>query len=181
MFPVKRACQIREIATALLCVALLGCGYRPAYGGAAPEQRLSVTAAPAGMSRPEALQGALAGVREELSSAGALRPGSAYPRVVVQVLRVDESSSGIAALGDQPLARGSSVGVLGRAWVEERAGARPAADTGNVRRVVRYASSTDPQVEERRQSDALRAASRELGRALGRRLLGEPVPANEAL
>lgn len=188
MFPVKRAGQGREIARGVLtavALALAACGYRPAYGGAAPEQRLDVVAAPTHVPNAEALQATLAGVRAELSSAGSLRPGGGYPRVVVELVRVDEASSGIAATpldGETiPLARGSAVAVVGRAWVEEDANAPPARDTGDVRRVVRYAASPDPRVEQQRHFDALRRAARDLGRALGRRVLGEPEPADEAL
>jgi hypothetical protein len=181
------AVRRRPFLGALACAASVvsGCGYRPVYGGASPELRLGVVAGSAAVPRPEALQAALAGLRDELSQAGALAPGSAYPRVVLELLRIDEISSGIAAVsgpsGTQPLGRGSSVGVLGRAWVEEAAGAEPARDTGDMRRVVRYASSDEGQLEARRHTLAVRAAARELGRALGRRILGQPEPANEPL
>jgi hypothetical protein len=168
-----------------LTTAFGGCGYQPVYGGSAPETRLAVVAAPAIGGRAEALQATLAGVRGELSKSGVLRPGGGYPRVLVQLVRLDEQGTGIARFdgpeGALPLARGSVVGIVGRAWVEEAAGADPARDTGDIRRVRRYASATDPRVEEQRHSQALRSASRELGRALGRRILGEPEPENEAL
>jgi hypothetical protein len=169
----------------LLGVAAASCGYRAEYGGAPPEARLTLTAAPALVARPEAVQAALAGVRHELSAAGALRAGKGYPRVVVEVLRVDELSGGVARAetdaGAIPLARGSAVGVVARAWVQEHAGAPPARDTGDMRRVQSYASGGDAVLEGQRHSAAIRAAARELGRALGRRLLGHPEPATEPL
>lgn len=162
-----------------------GCGYQPVYGGDAPETKLAVVAAPAVAGRAEAVQLALSGVRGELSRAGSLRPGTGYPRAVVELVRVDERGPGIARVdtpaGALPLARGSAVGVVGRAWVEEAPGAAPARDTGDVRRVRTYAASEDPRIEAQRHSEAMRAAARAVGRALGRRLLGEPEPADEQL
>jgi hypothetical protein len=169
----------------LLIVAAASCGYRAEYGGAAPEQQLTLSAAPALVARPEAVQAALAGVRHELSAAGALRAGKGYPRVVVEVLRIDELSGGIARTqtdgGVIPLARGSAVGVVARAWVQERAGAPPARDTGDMRRVRSYATGGDGALEAQRHSAAIRSAARELGQALGRRLLGHPEPATEPM
>jgi hypothetical protein len=171
---------MKSLASRILLLALAGCGYQPAHEARSSE-RLAVVSGGSAVARPEALQAALAGVREELSASGALRGGEGYPRVVVEILRVDEASSGIQVLGGSPLARGSSVGVLGRAWLEPSAGAPTARDTGDMRRVARYASSSDAAVEAQRHAQAVRAASRELGRALGRRVLGEPEPAQEGL
>jgi hypothetical protein len=204
MFPVKHACakprnSLRDgrseksawkhrARTFIAATMLAGsaCGYRAEYDSAPPAQRLSVTAAPALVARPEAVQATLAGVRQELASAGALRPGKTFPRVVVEITRLDETAIGIAEAdgggeGSIPLGRGSAVGVLGRAWVEETAGARPARDTGDVRRVQRYASSPEPRIEAQRHSEAMRSAARELGRALGRRILGYAEPAVEPI
>lgn len=173
-----------KICGLTLCALGPGCGYRAEYGGPAPDQPLTLAAAPASVARADVVQATLAGAREELSSAGALRPGSRYPRVVVEVLRVDESGTGIAVSASDPelpLARGSSVAVVGRAWVEERAGEAPARDTGDIRRVERYAPAADARLESERHSRALRSAARRLGRALGRRLMGHAEPADEAL
>jgi hypothetical protein len=175
----------RWLVGLLLVVSLTSCGYRAEYGGAGPEERLTVTAAPALVARPEAVQATLAGLRHELSAAGVLRPGAGYPRVVVEVLRVDELSAGIArqetAGGPVPLARGSAIGVVARAWVQERAGGPPARDTGDMRRVRAYATGGEAEIEAERHSAAIRAAARELGQALGRRLLGHPEPASEPM
>lgn len=163
----------------VLPIALAGCGYQPVYGGQRPSTRLAVTAAPHRTAHMAAVQAALQAVRGGLSEAGVLRPGRAYPLVVVEVLRVDEKATGVrapAAGEPGPLGRGSAVGVVGRAWVVERPGAPPTRDTGDVRRVVRYGSAQGPRVDQLRYDEAVEAASRELGDALARRILGEPVP-----
>ena len=80
-----------------------------------------------------------AGVRSGLAGEGRCASGSGYPRVVVEVLRIDAASEGIrpcraarAARRSEacpcaggplaPLARGTRVGVLARAWVERAPG-----------------------------------------------------------
>jgi hypothetical protein len=134
------------------------------------------------VARIDAVQETLAGARAELSKSGALEPGGGYPRLVVEVLRVDERASGIVAgtrpsTGEQvPIGRGSAVAVLGRAWVEPSRGAGRLQDTGDMRRVEYYASAQDSALEALRHDEAVRAAARELGRALVRRVLGAPEP-----
>jgi hypothetical protein len=102
--------------------------------------------------------------------------------MVVELVRVDEQSAGIVAVPDgagalEPQARGSTVAVIGRAWVEEVPGVEPSRDTGDCRRSEQYASETDPGREVLRYDAAIRAAASELGRALARRVLGLPEPA----
>ena len=164
--------------------SLIGCGYQPAYGGSRPEARLTVSAAPARVPRADAVQAVLAGARRRLARAGVLAPGNAYPRMVVEVLRIDEAASGVARAADAsgealPLARGSRVAVLGRAWVVERAGATPSRDTGDMRRIEHHATEIDARLEAERHDDAVRAAGRKLGESLAGRILGEPEPAME--
>jgi hypothetical protein len=123
----------------------------------------------------EAVQEAAAGVRSELGPAGAL--GSGFPRVVVEVLRIDERSIGVRSMGNtQPLARGSELAVVGRAYVLERADAAPSRDTGDFSRSVQFAAGTTPSADAASRSRAVRDAARSLGKALGRALLGLPEP-----
>src|SRR5205085_8553735 len=81
----------------------------------------------------------VSGVREELAREGALAAGDGYPRVEIEVLRVDETSDAIAAAhpvaGGRavPAARATEVGVVARAWIVETRGADPVRDTGDVR------------------------------------------------
>src|SRR6185436_15833314 len=115
-----------------------GCGYRPAFASAS-ERLLTVGAAPFQSPHPEAVESVLAGVRAGLSEAGALAPGSAFPRVFVELLRVDELPAGIqstpAGEGSQPLATGAAIGVVARAWVVSKQGGTPTDETGDVRRI----------------------------------------------
>lgn len=164
----------------------MACGYRPAYGETRPEQRLTVVAATPKVPRPVALQAALSGARARLSRAGVLGAGTGYPRLVVELVRVDEKSSGVqlgvdAQGRDLPLARGSLVAVTGRAWVELEAGGEAVRDTGDVRRVDRRGADEDPRAEAQLHKDAIRAAARRLGDALAGRVLGEAEPAMEPL
>ena len=182
LFPVKRSHVIARSAWLFwLGLILGGCGYAPAYGGARPEQRLTVVASSPGVPQTFVVHEVLAGARDELSRAGVLRPGDHYPRLVVQVLRVDESSAGITAPGDLPRARGSAVGVVARAWVEDSPNAERSRDSGDLRRVEWVSSGAAPADDALRYDGALRAAGRRLGQSLARRVLGEPEPSLEPL
>jgi hypothetical protein len=104
---------------------------------------------------------------------------------VVELVRVDELSSGIAATPDSsstqiPLARGSGVAVVGRAWVEV-APTEMSRDTGDVRRVEYFSTSGDARIDAMRYSRALESGGRRVGRALARRVLGDPEPPDEPL
>lgn len=183
MFHVKHV-----LGLALILVGSSSCGYQPVYSGSEPAERLAVVLAPSRVPNAEAVQAALAGARAELARSGSLRGGSGYPRLVLEITRVDDEGTGIQVVpapgepGDEiPLNRAGSVGVVARGWVEEQAGADPALDTGDMRRVARYASPSGASQDARARREALRAAGRALGRALARRVLGQPEPSQEAL
>jgi hypothetical protein len=152
----------------------LGCGYHPVYGGAG-RPRYEVVTGRVATSSFEAAQHAVAGVRSELQPAGAL--GSGFPRVVVEVLRVDERSIGVSSTSNGPLARGTEVVIVGRARVLERSDATPSLDTGDMSRAAQYAAGSSPAADSAARSRAVRDAARSLGKALGRALLGLPEPA----
>ena len=157
-----------------LAVWVSGCGYGPVYG-ASGGPRYEVVTGRVATSSFEAVQDAAAGVRSELGPAGAL--GSGYPRVVVEVLRVDERSIGVRSAGNSvPLARGSEIAVVGRAYVLERVDAKPSRDTGDFSRSAQFAAGTTPSADAASRSRAVRDAARSLGKALGRALLGLPEP-----
>jgi hypothetical protein len=155
-----------------LALGLCGCGYQPVYG--APTARYEVTAGRYGTASFEAVQEAVAGVRSELGAAQAL--GSGYPQVIVEVVRVDERSTGVHATGSTPLARGSEIVVVGRARVLNALNAAPTVDTGDMSRSAAFAAGSSPTADAAARSRALRDASRSLGRALGRAVLGLPEP-----
>jgi hypothetical protein len=105
----------------------------------------------------------------------------AYPRLMVELLRIDERSSGALDFGGQPLARGVSLGLLGRAWVLDAPGATPRFDTGDMRVATDVSAEADPRVDTLRRDDALRSLARRLGEALAGRVLGLPTPLDERL
>jgi hypothetical protein len=167
---------------ALSAALLLGaCGYHPLYGGEAAE-RLGVVGTTPLVADASVVAEVEAGVRAGLARAGGLREGKGYPRAVVEVLRIDAASEGIAetsGLGATPgttgpLARGTRIGILGRAWVERGPDMPKERDTGDVRTVEVMAVEGDARLEALRLDDASRAAARRLGQRLARRLLGEP-------
>lgn len=157
---------------AVACVLTAGCGYRPVYADGAPGY--SVVAGHYSTASFEAVQAAVAGVRSELGSARAL--GDDFPRVVVEIVRVDERSLGVRATDAGPLARGSEVVVVGRALVLESEGAAPSRDTGDLSRTRQYAAGQSASADARARQSAVRDAARSLGKSLGRALLGLPEP-----
>lgn len=160
-------------AAGLLACCLVSCGYQPAYSSS---QHYVVVVGELRTAHFEASQAAMAGVRVELAAAAA---GSRddYPQVVVDVLRVDERSTGVQAVNDVPLARGTEVVVVGRARVLRGPGEAAAYDTGDMSRSAQYASGVTPSEDAAARSRAVRDAARNLGRALGRAVLGLPEPA----
>ncbi len=168
---------------AVLVLVASACGYRPVYGGAT-EGALHVKLVRSLVADVVAGDEVASGVREELARAGALAPGEAYPRVEIEVLRADEASEGVQAVGSAPVARATDVGIVARAWIVRAAGEDPQAETGDMRAeetlaVDEGASGPDPRASTFHHADALRAAARRLGRALGARVLGLPAASEE--
>lgn len=182
----QRVIKLGTLLIFLATGALTSCGYEPVYSTQRPEVRLSVHAAPYGAPHVEAVAAAVSGVRRSLSAAGVLEPGDGYPRVMVEVVRVDEKAAGIIAEEsadgvERPSGRAASLGVVGRAWVEEVERGPHTRDTGDVRRTATYAVGASAVAEEPRYETALRSAAHALGQALGRRILGEPETTLEPL
>jgi hypothetical protein len=130
-------------------------------------------------SQFEVTQAVLSGVRTELLVGAASKDATDYPRVEVEILRVDERSIGVrrGELDDAPLARGSEIVVVGRARVFDGPDAAPSFDTGDMTRAVQFASGASPTLDAAARSRAARDAARSLGRGLGRAVLGLPEPA----
>ena len=169
----RRVWAVRLAAGALMLLS--GCGYQSVYGH--PSQRYGVAPGVYSTSSFEAVAAVAAGVRSELGAAQAL--GDGFPRVVVEVLRVDERSIGVlSASGTSgPLARGSEIIVVGRARIEPSEGVAPTFDTGDLSRAAQFASGTSPTADSAARSRAVRDAARQLGKALARSILGIPEPA----
>jgi hypothetical protein len=156
------------------------CGYRSVYA-AGPPGKLHVKVVRSLVADTVAADEVASGVREELARAGALEAGEGYPRVEIEVLRGDETSEGVAAGASGPLARGTDVAVVARAWVATAERAPPQADTGDMRAEesiavdeAAAAGGADPRASFFHHADASRAAARRLGRKLAARLLGQP-------
>jgi hypothetical protein len=181
LFPVKLGPPSRAVLAALVAVHASACGYRSAILAPSYTGRLAAVAAPFSTPHPEAAAAAMFGAREELSSAGLLG-GQTYPRLVIEIVRVDELPAGIAAPGaGGPLGRGSDIGVTAHGWIEESAGAAPSHDTGDVRRVETVAQGSDAVAASVSADEAIRSAAREAGRAVARRAIGLVEPAVEPM
>ncbi len=174
-----------SVALGVASLALAGCGYRPLYSGEnAP--RFHVTLARSVIADAVASDEVVSGVRATLAREGALVAGSGYPRVEIEVLRADERSEGIAAVGGAtgvPKARATEVGVIARAWLVRSQGGPREGDTGDVRAfdVVTTAGSEQLGTESLRHDDALHAVARRVGERLGMRVLGHPVARDESM
>lgn len=159
------------------------CGYQPVYGGAGAGA-LHVKVVRSLVADVVAGDEVASGVREELARAGALAPGEGYPRVEIEVLRADEASEGVQAGASGPVARATDVGIVARAWIVRAPGSEAQSETGDLRAEETLAvdegpSTPDPRASTFHHADALRAAARRLGRALGARVLGLPASSEE--
>jgi hypothetical protein len=183
-FPVKLARsypfvpRLRRLIAFGFVAVVPACGYHPAYGGNRPSVRLSVAVAPSRSPESGAFAAVLAGLRGELSRAGVLASGRGYPRVLVELVRVDERGTSQTLVGPQdggaalPLASGGLVGVTARAWVEN-GDSRVERGTGDVRRTATFGSAANSGLDSARREAALSVAGRATGEALGRRIMGE--------
>ena len=126
-----------------------------------------------------AIQAAANGARAELAAAGQLASGGQFPRLVIDVLRVDEGSRAIHVTGGQPLAAGMSVAVVVRARVFTSSNQEPIEDTGDLRRALQLTGDADPRADGAAFDLALRGAAERAGRAAARVVLGIPEPADE--
>jgi len=171
---------LRFYSFAGLCVALLGaCGYQPVYGQS-PGDRLSVQVGQVLIPEPLAAQAAATGVRSELAAAGRLANGSQLPRLLLDVLRVDELSRGIHVQAGQPRASGTSIALTVRGRLFRVESAEPSLDTGDLRRSVQMSGDSDPRADSSAYDVALRSAGERAGRAVARIVLGIPEPNDEA-
>jgi hypothetical protein len=127
-----------------------------------------------------AVQAALSGARAELAAAGHLASGSGFPRLTVDVLRVDEVSRAIHVQAGRPAAAGMGVAVVVRAHLQETAEQEPTLDTGDVRRADETSGDADPRVDGAVYDTALRSAAERAGRAAARIALGIPEPNDES-
>lgn len=166
------------LRAAAVAILVTGCGYRPVHGAGRAE-RFPVVLAASSIPDAVASDEVVAGARDELARYGALAKGESFPRYEIEVLRVDESSEGIAATpnGDGtllPTARATRVGVVARAWLVRSKDGPRERDTADMRASNVVATADDAKAATFRQVDAVRAAGRRVGKSLASRLLGLP-------
>jgi hypothetical protein len=154
--------------------ALPACGYHTVYGEAAAE-RLHVRLHSAPVADAVVADEVLSGAREALAREGALAPGDGWPALEIDVTRIDEISTGIAADTTGPVARASARGVVGRAWVVPQKDGPAERETGDMRAEETLAIQPSATSDALAQSDAARAAARRLGHKLALRVLGHPT------
>ena len=167
---------LRVLPWWLFVVGVAACGYSSVRR--AESERLHVVLKSTEVADAVVTDSVLSGVRSALADEGALAPGDGFPRLEVEVLRADETSEGIARAnspnGPLPVARGTEVGVVARAWVIPSKGASALRDTGDMRATDLLATPGSAEAAIVSYSDGLRASATRLGRALGRRVLGNP-------
>lgn len=161
---------------------LFSCGYEPVHGALSPSTTLSVVLATQRAPHLRTATQVGAAIRRELSRHHLVAGGEGYPRVEYEVLRVDERSAAISQVNElsPPLARGSAISVVVRAWVVEAPGGPRTRDTGDIRRVARFATQSSAGASREQYEAAISAAASRAGEAAAKRVLGEPVPADQA-
>jgi hypothetical protein len=169
----------------LVLGALVGCGYRAVYGGARTAS-LHVVLVRVAVADAVVADEVAAGVRDELAREGMLASGDGYPRVELEVVRVDRASEGIVGAAGVPAARATDVGVVARAWTVDSAGANPQDDTGDIRGEQVAAvdapgpgGTVDLRATLFHDADAERSAARRAGRTIGRKILGVPAASDD--
>jgi len=163
------------LLSGLWVVLLAGCGYRSVYGHPGSE-RLSVQVGQVLIPEPMAAQAAASGARSEFAAAGLLASGAQFPRLVLDVLRVDELSRGIHVQDGRPRAAGMSIAVTVRGRIFQGENQDPRLDTGDLRRSVQVSGDSDPRSDSAAFDAALRSAAEQAGRAAARAALGIPEP-----
>jgi hypothetical protein len=164
---------------AALACGVSSCGYHTLYGRA-QAARISVTAGLVLTPDTNAAQAALSGARAELAAAGRLASGGRFPRLTIDLLRVDEVSRGIHVQTGQPAASGMGVAVVVRGRLLLASDQEPAVDTGDVRRAVQTSGDANPSLDATAYDQAVRSAAERAGRAVARLAQGIPEPNDDA-
>jgi hypothetical protein len=168
---------LRALALACGLWGVLGsaCGYQSIRGQAENRGTLAIAAVGQRSAEPRVDAAVLSGVGLALSQEGLLRAGQGYPRVEVEILRVERFSGAVALSAEgKPLARSIGMAVLGRAWVALQDGSR-VEETGDVREEAYRAAGTLGAAEIQNDEEALQAVATRLGKKMGARVLGYPI------
>lgn len=159
----------RALACSLIAIALSGCGYTSVHANAPTQMVLSVEPAPPGIPDPGAAEACVLGARAALDAEGALG-GEEAPRLVVRIVRLEETTTGTLLRADRLVGRGSRLVLFGEATLVRRAGEK--AETFTARTAEAIADRADAADELRSRDDAVRELARNLGRELALRALG---------
>jgi hypothetical protein len=175
---VPRASQARRRAIGRAAVLLglscvFGCGYRPLRNGLAGAPRIDVSSATSSViaSAEAALEEeAATGARAELARHGALARG-APARLVVELVRLDESAEGIAPTETGSRGRGVRLRLIARGVLTEGAARF---ETADVEATETIASPPDAASWQAIRGAAARGLSRRAGALVAREVLGLP-------
>ena len=152
-----------------LAVALSGCGYTSVHASGPAHAALSVEPAPPGIPDPGAAEACALGARAALNAEGALG-GDEAPRLVVKIIRLEETTTGTQIQAGRPQGRGSRLVLFGEATLVRRAGDPP--ERFSARTAEAVADQPNAANELRSRDDAVRELARNLGRELALRALG---------
>jgi len=161
---------------ALFFAAFVSCGYHAVYAENAEKLHVHLERAP--VADAAAADEVVSGARETLAREGALASGDGYPRLSIEVLRIDETSDAIGSVNNAPHAGSSRRAVVARAWIESSPGEKER-DTGDVRAEDLAAAQTTAAQDEIASLGALRAVARRLGARLALRVLGHPTASED--
>jgi hypothetical protein len=165
---------IPVVSWRLFFLLVAHCGYHAVYGEGA-EEKLHVRLSRAPVADAAAADEVVSGAREQLAREGALASGDGFPRLEIEVVRIDETSAGVLSDGTQPHASGTWRAVVARAWIVEREGADRTRDTGDVQTEDLAAVQGTAVADQLAATDGARALARRLGRRIALRVLGHPT------
>ena len=159
----------------LLFAGSSACGYAPVREVVAPGP-LAVVRGEGRVADARADDEAVLGAKAALAREGVAREDG-FPRLVIELVRLEERSSGILAAGGDPRARGVTLTLVGRAYVVGAPDGEPEWESGDVALSAEIAAGNDPRADALARDDGLRALARKLGQALVERRFGYPASA----
>lgn len=177
-----RATLVWGVALALasgVTSSVLGCGYHSLKNNA-PGERVGVVLTKNFTSSTRVGTEVVRGTMSALAKEGLLREGRGYPRIEVEVLRIDEAPTGIEGLAGAPSARGHEIAVIVRGVLRTEEGGPAYRDTGDIRAQAFVAREQTVSVAEATIDASTLAAARRAGRLLGESVVGHPIASEES-
>lgn len=164
----------RALPLVFVLLFVLGCGYHAVYADGA-EEKLHVKLSRAPIADAVAADEVLSGAREQLAREGALASGDGFPRLEIEVVRIDETAAGVLSDGTLPHASGTWRAVVARAWIVDREGAERTRDTGDMQTEDLASVQATAPADQLAANDGARALAHRLGRRIALRVLGHPA------